>query len=87
MSKTSNFREPNAGCFFDHENPFDWVRKSDGTTVLEFHNKAVFGFIASMTGLDNIVLRSMSANDFTKARDIVFEAVIGLVGSERPTQP
>lgn len=79
------FREPLAGCFFDHDNPFDWVRRSDGTTVLEYHNKAVFHFIANMTGVDIVLLRGMSAKDFTQARDIVFETVIGLVGSENPT--
>lgn len=78
-------REPTAGAFVKHGQPFK-VRVKDGDFELDFFDKPTMGFLAECSGHDELVLSALSARDYMKARTALAHLVLGIVG-ENPIQP
>jgi hypothetical protein len=78
-------RAPKAGTFITHGEPFK-TRFSNGNLEFDFDSKACMGFIADMSGHDEIILRSLEAKDFIDARTALVTLTLGLLG-DRPTEP
>jgi len=77
--------EPSAGSFFDHGEPFKM--KVTGKTLddLEYNNKAMLGFLADMSGIDQLLLKSLTGGDYILARNSAVLLIMGVVG-ENPTE-
>ena len=78
-------REPTAGAFVKFGQPFK-VRVKGDDFELDFEDKATMGFLAECSGIDEILLRDLSARDYMKCRTALAHLVLGIAG-ESPTAP
>jgi hypothetical protein len=78
--------EPLARSFLNHDEPFK-VSYKDGAFDFEFKGcqKAMMGFLTDMSGLDQITLEGLTASDYAGLRVRAVDLIMGLVGSENPT--
>ncbi|MCW2284907.1 phage tail assembly protein [Rhodoblastus acidophilus] len=74
-------REPLAGSFFDHAEPFK-IRVKDGRVDFDYDNAAMMRFLADMCGHDVTVLRGLAARDYMTVRTAVTDIILGLTGTE-----
>ena len=82
---TITLREPTARSFVNFGNPF--TVKMDGDNAwFVFDNKATMGFLTDVTGLDSIVLESMSGGDFWRLRQALANNMFAGVGGKNPTE-
>lgn len=83
--KTLELKEPTAGTFVRHGQPFK-VRVKNGDFELDFEDKSTMGFLVECTGLDEPTLSALGARDYMKARTALAQLVLGIAG-ETPIQP
>ncbi|KYK44305.1 hypothetical protein A1D31_36780 [Bradyrhizobium liaoningense] len=91
---TLTLQEPTAGAFIDYGEPFTLKpRKNDdgepdGATFVYDNNKAFVRFLVDMIaekGVDDLILKSISASDFQRLRAIATNIILLGVQDERPT--
>lgn len=91
---TLTLQEPTAGAFIDYGEPFKLVpRKSadgepEGVSFVYDNNKALLRFLVDMIqekGIDEIVLKGMTASDFQRLRGLATNVILLGVQDERPT--
>lgn len=91
---TLTLQEPTAGAFIDYGEPFTLrPRKGedgepDGVTFVYDNNKAFVRFLVDMIaekGVDDLVLKSISASDFQRLRGVATNIILLGVQDERPT--
>jgi len=74
-------KPPRARSFIKHEVPFKLVPRTDAdgdvSNDLEFNAKAMMGFAADMSGLDDIILQNMHGFDTWK----LFHVIAGYIGN------
>ena len=82
---TLTLKEPTARTFVTHGNPFQ-IKQTDGAAEYIFDNKASMGFLASMTGHNDIELSAIAAKDFYPLRYAMAHVILVGLG-ENPTPP
>jgi hypothetical protein len=87
-------QEPTAGAFIDYGEPFTLKPRkgedgeSDGVTFVYDNNKAFIRFLVDMIaekGIDEIVLKGISASDFHQLRGLATNIILLGVQDQRPT--
>lgn len=87
-------QEPTAGAFVDYGEPFTLKPRKgedgeqDGVTFVYDNNKAFMRFLVDMIaekGIDEIVLKGMSASDFQRLRGLATNIILLGVQDQRPT--
>lgn len=87
-------QEPTAGAFVDYGEPFTLKPRNredgeqDGVTFVYDNNKAFMRFLVDMIaekGIDEIVLKGMSASDFQRLRGLATNIILLGVQDQRPT--
>lgn len=87
-------QEPTAGAFVDYGEPFTLKPRKgedgeqDGITFVYDNNKAFMRFLVDMIaekGVDEIVLKGMSASDFQRLRGLATNIILLGVQDQRPT--
>jgi hypothetical protein len=81
------FREPTARSFVKRGEPFKIRLNAEGAAEFDFDSKNTLGFISDMTGIDELILEGLSAQDFWRARQQVAAIMFAGVGGENPTTP
>lgn len=87
-------QEPTAGAFVDYGEPFTLKPRKgedgepDGVSFVYDNNKAFMRFLVDMIaekGIDEIVLKGMSASDFQRLRGLATNIILLGVQDQRPT--
>lgn len=87
-------QEPTAGAFVDYGEPFTLKPRKgddgepDGLTFVYDNNKAFMRFLVDMIaekGIDEIVLKGLSASDFQRLRGVATNIILLGVQDQRPT--
>jgi hypothetical protein len=79
-------KEPTARSFFEYNEPFKILMK-DGRVDFDYDNKAMLGFLADMSGVDQIILKDLAAKDYLAARTVATDLILGVAGDENPIEP
>ncbi|WP_407194296.1 hypothetical protein [Bradyrhizobium sp. STM 3566] len=91
---TLTLQEPTAGAFVDYNEPFTVKPRKgengepDGVTFVYDNNKAFMQFLVDMIvekGIDDLVLKAMSASDFLRLRGVATHIILLGVQDQRPT--
>ncbi|MDA9498430.1 hypothetical protein [Bradyrhizobium sp. CCBAU 11357] len=91
---TLTLQEPTAGAFIDYGEPFTLKPRKgedgepEGVTFVYDNNKAFMRFLVDMIaekGIDDLVLKSISASDFQRLRGVATNIILLGVQDERPT--
>ncbi len=82
---TLTLKEPTARSFVTRGEPFKVKINAEGNAEFDFNSKATMGFLSDMTGIDELLLESLSAQDFWRARQEMAAIMFGSVGRENPT--
>ncbi len=80
---TLELSEPTAKSFVTAGEPFK-VRVKDDAISIDYDNRAMMAFLADMTGVDTLLLESLSAKDYVALRTKATNVIMGLAGSEDP---
>ncbi|MGY3514173.1 hypothetical protein [Bradyrhizobium lupini] len=89
-------QEPTAGAFVDYGEPFTLKPRkgdngeADGVTFVYDNNKAFMRFLVDMIaekGVDDLVLKSLSASDFQRLRGIATNIILLGVPDKNFTAP
>lgn len=87
-------QEPTAGAFVDYGEPFTLKPRKgddgepDGVMFVYDNNKAFMRFLVDMIaekGIDEIVLKGLSASDFQRLRGVATNIILLGVQDQRPT--
>ncbi|MHC2521676.1 hypothetical protein [Bradyrhizobium diazoefficiens] len=87
-------QEPTAGAFVDYGEPFTLKPRKgedgeqDSVAFVYDNNKAFMRFLVDMIaekGIDEIVLKGMSASDFQRLRGLATNIILLGVQDQRPT--
>lgn len=83
-------KEPRAGTLVKYNDPFKVkpIKGEDGETEgfeFEFSNKIMMQFLTDMTGIDEIVLSTMSAADFMRVRLAAANLVLMGISDKNPS--
>lgn len=81
--KSIELKTPTARSFRIHGEPFKTNVTGD-RIMFEINNENMFGFLADMTGHDQIVLDALPAADYIKLRNEARDLIIGIAG-DHPT--
>lgn len=82
---TLTLKEPTGGAFVDYDDPF--TVKPDGETgnaTFVYHNKAFIKFLSNMTGIDDLILKGISASDFIRLRGVATNMIAMGVKDKAP---
>jgi hypothetical protein len=82
-TSTLELKEPTVGDFVMHGEPFK-IRAIGEHVEIEYHNGPMVAFIASMSGIDSIILRGISASDYLKLRDRAVQIILSIAGDDGP---
>lgn len=78
-------KEPTARLFFSHGEPYKLKVKldneGDADVDFTFFNNVIAKFLVEMTGLDEIVLSSLSAYDYTNVRRRAVHMIVEAAGA------
>ncbi len=77
-------KEPTARLFFEYGEPFKIKPDSDGNLETTYNNAVFSKFLASMTGIDDILLGSLTTADYVKLRYIATSLIMSGAG-ENPS--
>lgn len=88
-------REPDGSPFMTYGEPYTLVDRHDAEgnllgTVFTFtkdNNKAMFGFLSKMTGIDDLLLSAISASDYQKLRLKAAHLLAMGAGTSDPIEP
>ena len=79
-------KEPKAKLFFDHGEPFKsrvtTNEKGETNIDFDFNNPIMGKFLASMSGIDDIVLSGLSASDYLALRVKATYFIMGMIGAD-----
>jgi hypothetical protein len=78
-------KEPLARSFRVHGEAVKVVPYDGDKMIFEYRDGAMLGYLTDMTGLDAVILDSLTANDYIKLRTAATNLIFGIVG-EHPTQ-
>ena len=79
-------KEPKAKLFFDHGEPFKSKvttnEKGETNIEFDFNNQIMGKFLSSMSGIDDIVLSSLTASDYLALRVKATYFIMGMIGAD-----
>jgi hypothetical protein len=83
-------KEPRASSMVKYNDPFKVkpVKDANGETEgfeFEFNNKPMMQFLSDMTGVDDILLSSLSASDFMRVRLVAANIVLMGISDKNPS--
>jgi len=77
-------KEPTCESFLKHAEPFKLSFDKDDKPVYDFNSKSCAGFISDMSGIDELLLKRISARDFIALRFAMVNVIFAGAGSENP---
>lgn len=80
-------KEPKARSFFEHGEPFKAKVHTDNDTGkdridFEYNHKILGKFLSDMSGLDDMVLGSVTASDYFALRNAATSLICGTAGTD-----
>jgi hypothetical protein len=79
-------KEPTCESFLKHKEPFKLSFDKDDKPIYDFDSKACAGFISDMCGVNELLLKHVSARDFIALRFAMVNVIFAGAGSENPTE-